>query len=214
MIRIKRNTDDWCGRDGKIGYKGTEYSLPLLSAEELKILDLELKEDKQLLTEILQRNDLEELEGEWRREVKGTISVRKRQLVAICIDFLRRKKLTRPLENFAFSAVYELLGMDVLAKVKEKARELQEAARKNTSPMKEEREYIPLMVPNEEKMCTNKVKHKDRSSANGQIEDMKIHNRNTRGVNAYLCPFCGFYHVGHKPKGAVWSRADQVLLDE
>lgn len=203
MARFKIDVNEWCSRTGKMAFKGTEYNLKLMEMEELKILDLEVKEDRALLEQLVRRDDLDDVGLNWREEVKATIAVRKRQLNAICVEFLRRKKDEQPLESFAFSAVFHLLGGEVLAQVKTKAREMQQEAKEKKAVRKAEIYAIPVV---RDRMCGDKVRHPNEDSANEQLENMKAHGKNTKGMAIYgPCPFCGFFHVGHKPKGALWK---------
>lgn len=204
MIRIKRDKRDWCGREGRMGYKGVEYNLPLMEPDELRMLDLDIQTDKALLEDIAAS---EEMEKSIRFEAKIGVAMRKRQQAAIAMDFLRRKKLLRPLDSFAFSAVWELFGPLALQEVKDKARELQDKHRADIKYQpKKKKDFTPYVDWVEEKMCGEKVRHVSESSANEQIENMKSNKRNTTGINVYECPFCGYFHVGHKPKGGVWTK--------
>lgn len=204
MIQVKRDKRDWCSRDGRLGFNGVEYSLPLMEADELKILDLEIQQDKSLLEEMVQRKDLD---GETIKEARGMVNLRRRQASAIIMDFLRRKKNARPLESFAFQAVYDCYGGDALTVIKEKAKELQaeHQATVHEAPKRAKR-FVPHIEWVEEKMCGGKVRHASQPSANEQLESMKASGKSVKRMNIYECPFCGYFHIGHKPKEGTWVR--------
>ncbi len=54
------------------------------------------------------------------------------------------------------------------------------------------------------RQCTAKAKHASLAAALVQLRKGKNNNRTiNRGLklSAYLCDFCGSYHVGNRPKG-------------
>lgn len=207
-------TKDWCGKNGRMGFRGVEYNLPTMGMEELKQLNVQVQNDKKIMREMLSRKDLIDVDVEelkqngivrWRREMVALIEIRKKQVRAISLDFLRRRQIDRPLEDFLLRAIYETVGNGALVQIKKRATELQEES-KYQSKIAPKKDSPPLR---QEKMCGAKIRHLDRKSANEQIEDMKASGKNTRGVNVYgPCPFCGYYHVGHKPKGVIWKKGE------
>lgn len=46
--------------------------------------------------------------------------------------------------------------------------------------------------------CDGKRRYPDRSAANSAIWHQRA--RWTARMNAYHCPHCGYYHIGHTPK--------------
>jgi rubrerythrin len=52
-------------------------------------------------------------------------------------------------------------------------------------------------VISESSACAGKVRYLTRNDARGARKRM----RNVKGkLNAYVCAYCGFYHLGHMPK--------------
>jgi len=47
-----------------------------------------------------------------------------------------------------------------------------------------------------EKTCGSKVKYLARADAREARK--RFYNQHREKMSAYLCPFCGFYHIGHK----------------
>lgn len=208
----KKTTNDWCDSGSRLGFKGKEYFLQELVDEELIALDMEIKEDMALLKEIRRREDLN---NEERVDLMKLIYLRKRQVNMIVADFVRRKKNVKPLEAFAFAAVYDLLGKSALDQVKERCRELQELDRLENNPFSVKHGLlIPPEAYKKEKMCgpddKPKVKHPTAYAAQLHIEGLKKVKQDVKGLNVYgPCPFCGFYHIGHMPEKYLWMKEQE-----
>ena len=47
--------------------------------------------------------------------------------------------------------------------------------------------------------CGSKIAHRNKRSAKGHLIRMKTVQSVRGNVMEYKCPFCGWWHVGHKP---------------
>ena len=58
-------------------------------------------------------------------------------------------------------------------------------------------EYPDFLKPS---MCAGKKKFGNQTAAEGSIQSMKLRGllARTEAMNAYKCPFCNFFHIGHK----------------
>lgn len=53
--------------------------------------------------------------------------------------------------------------------------------------------------------CLGKVRYRQRRWAKGAIQQMRARGRATAGLSAYLCPHCGFFHIGNRPPGTAFD---------
>lgn len=183
---------------GMVVFEGENFDLSIMEEADLTVLESRIIQDKEILSVMLGRKDLEEhLFGTgWKAEVKLRIKLRKRQLDAVRAEFIRRKNAIPPDENYAFQAVYLLLGADVLQQVKDKARELrlQDTSLYERDDSEIRKEGAGLR----KSMCGEKVRHTSKRKANEHIEEMKARGINVANLNVYKCPFCRKWHVGHR----------------
>lgn len=185
-------------RRGIIVFEGEELDPLSLDAAELKNLESRLIQDKEILSTMLQRQDLaEDLRGtSWKEEVKLKIRTRKRQLDAIQAEYTRRKEITPSIETYAFKAVLQLYGEEGLKEVEKLARKLRN---EDASLPERDKSYLEKEYGLRKAMCDTKIKYKVKREAVDAIEYMKARGRNVSGLQAYRCPFCRQWHVGHKP---------------
>lgn len=54
-------------------------------------------------------------------------------------------------------------------------------------------QYSPLS------QCNGKIRYRTRRWAKQAIVEMRAHGHHTATLSAYLCPHCGFFHIGNRP---------------
>jgi hypothetical protein len=168
-------------------FEGESFNLSLMEESDLKNLESRLIQDKEVLSVMLGRKDLEEdLFGTgWKPEVKLKIRLRKRQLDAVQAEFIKRRKAIPPDDFYAFQAVFLLYGKEALQQVKDKARELRV---NETSLFERDDDTIRREGPGLRKsMCGEKVPHPTKRKATDHIEEIKARGENTTNLNVYKC---------------------------
>lgn len=179
-------------------FEGENFDLSLMEDGDLANLESRIIQDKEVLSVMLGRKDLEEdLFGTgWKTGVKLKIKLRKRQLDAVRAEFIRRKAAVPPDDFYAFQAVFLILGKEVLQQVKDKARELR---LKETSLFDRDDDVLRKEGPGLRKsMCGEKIRHTSKRKATDHIEEIKARDEDASNLNVYKCPFCRKWHVGHK----------------
>lgn len=198
---------DRVGVEGKMTFNGQDYNLHKMDAEGLKLLEIEISQDKDMLGLMLQRRDLDkamkkdEDYSDWKISTQVKIAIRKRQISTIHAEFIRRKQQMPPLDNYAFSAIYELYGREALDIVKEKASELRD---KQIELYQRSDQSIAKDIGLKRSMCDGKIRHDSKKGATGQIEQMRARKMGVDGMKAYQCPFCNGWHIGHSVNR--WNR--------
>lgn len=66
-------------------------------------------------------------------------------------------------------------------------------------------------VRDEHFACKSKVPYHSTAEARLQMKAMIKHGRGrekrrTKDMNVYRCAYCGWFHIGHRPKKTKWKR--------
>lgn len=195
-------------QDGVIEIDGNTYNLRKLERDELKNIQTALEADIDNINSQLSKRDVEAgIVGEydygiWRIKARLAINIKRRQITFIHAEFLRRKRLTPPLSDFAFAAVHQLYGEDARLAVEETARALQAeyVTRVNRLGMP-----VGSGRKDRRRVCGNKTGHPYKKDALAAIKSLEQDNQDTDGMVVYQCPFCAQWHTGHK-KGSDWHK--------
>lgn len=61
----------------------------------------------------------------------------------------------------------------------------------------------------ERNACTGKIRYFDKSGARKARRHMMARGKVKGKLSAYICEFCGFYHLGHMPKAVRTGELDK-----
>lgn len=209
-MSTKLRPQEGVGRHGAILFKGEKYEIQFVTREELSLLNTKVLEDMHLQKALVERPDLPEMfetEREMQRfcsETYRLIALRKQQLAAIEVEFIRRKSLTAPLHNFLLDVMRERVGSEqtdeILNEAKIRRDQHEDSHRLNWYFKRGQRERRRFM-------CGNKQRHATPEEADQQLQSMRASRLNTRGMAVYgPCPYCGWYHVGHQVRDGIMDK--------
>lgn len=62
----------------------------------------------------------------------------------------------------------------------------------------------------QERSCEKKVRYLDRTTAKKARTQLRSSGKSDGRVQAYICDYCGFFHLGHIPQGVRSGRVDKA----
>lgn len=196
---------EWVSQSGFLRVHGVDYMMPTMEMADLQILHQLLAVDADEIRNQLARIETEQSiagtldydKQEWRNRARHALTLKKKQMMAIHTEFARRKKLEPPLADFAFPAVYQMFGPEVLATVQTLARELQA---KRMEVYRRRGQVVSNEVGNRKYVCGEKTGYADEESALQVMRLMAVEGLNAADLKIYLCPWCNLIHIGNDPK--------------
>lgn len=126
---------------------------------------------------------------------RETINVRRQQITAIQGEFSRRKTLVPPLQDFVFTAVFELYGQSGVDRVRSQAVALRDI---HMNAVRRRGRMGSRRWGDRKSVCGDKIRFSDEEAAEEGLERMEDDGLDVSYMQYYPCPFCKGWHVGHK----------------
>lgn len=199
------NVREWISQNGFLRVHGVDYVMPTMDVHALQELHQLLATDADGIRSQLAKIETEQSiagtldydKQEWRNRARHALTLKKKQMMAIHTEFARRKRLVPPLADFAFPAVFQMFGPDVLATIQTLARELQA---KRMEVYRRRGEAVSTEVGSRKYICGDKVGYADEEAALQVIRMMAVEGLEANDLKMYLCPWCNLIHIGNDPK--------------